>query len=51
MTLRHAAAAGVRLIVCRWDCGHQVEPRAGGLVRLHGAEITVSEWWAERSGQ
>ena len=26
MTLGSAAAAGVRLIVWRWDCRHQVEP-------------------------
>jgi len=26
MTLGSAAAAGVRLIIWRWDCRHQVEP-------------------------
>jgi hypothetical protein len=32
MTLGDAAAAGVWLIVWRWDCGHQVEPEPAEFV-------------------
>jgi hypothetical protein len=45
MTLGSAAAAGVRLIVWRWNCRHQVEPdpaeharRCGGSADQYGGQ-------------
>jgi hypothetical protein len=46
MTLGNAAAAKVRLIVWCRDCGRQVEPDPGEMVKRHGAEMTVPDWHA-----
>ena len=49
MTLGNAAAAGVRLIVWCWDCGHQVEPDPAELARRYGDQTTVIQWRTARS--
>ena len=44
MTLRAAAAAGVRLIVWCKECQHQVEPDPAEQARRYGAEMLVLGW-------
>jgi hypothetical protein len=46
MTLRNAAAAGVRLIVWCLDCRRQVEPDPDETARLYGADTTIADWHA-----
>jgi hypothetical protein len=41
MTLGNAASACVRLIVCCWDCGHQVETEPAAMAKRYGPETTV----------
>jgi hypothetical protein len=41
MTLGRAAAAGIRIIIWRKACQHQVEP---ALARRYGAEMPVLDW-------
>jgi hypothetical protein len=43
MTLRNAAATGVRLVVWCRDCGRQVEPDPGEMAERHAAEMTVPD--------
>jgi hypothetical protein len=44
MTLGHAAAAGVRLVVWCKDCSHQVEPDPAEQARRYGSETSVLDW-------
>jgi hypothetical protein len=44
MTLGRAAAAGIRIIIWRKACQHQVEPEPAALARRYGAEMPVLDW-------
>ena len=46
MTLGHAAAAHVRLIVWCKACGHRVEPDTAEIARRYGADTPLPEWRA-----
>jgi hypothetical protein len=46
MTLGSAAAAGVHLIVWRWDCRHQAEPHPAEHATRYGPQTTVLDWKA-----
>jgi hypothetical protein len=45
-TLGSSAAAGVRLIVWRKSCNHQVEPDPVEQSDRYGAETTLTDWHA-----
>ena len=44
MRRRAAAMAGVRLIVWRKECQHQVEPNPAEMATRYGAQTSVLDW-------
>jgi len=42
MTLGNSAAANVRFIISRWDCGHQIEPDPTEVARRYVPTMSAS---------